>query len=131
MNKVTLTGRLARDPEMRYTTTGKAVCSFTLAVNRRKDKDGNQTADFIPCQAWEKLAEVIGNNCVKGSPILVEGRIQVRSYDAQDGSKKYITEVIVNEMEFMGSKPANAGSTAQNNPGEFEGKPVNDDDIPF
>ena len=131
MNKVTLTGRLARDPEMRYTTTGKAVCSFTLAVNRRKDKDGNQTADFIPCQAWEKLAEVIGNNCVKGSPILVEGRIQVRSYDAQDGSKKYITEVIVHEMEFMGGKPANAGNNAQNNPGGFEGQSVNSDDIPF
>lgn len=122
MNKVTLTGRLARDPEMRYTTTGKAICTFTLAVNRRKDKDGKQTADFIPCQAWEPLAEIIGNNTVKGSPILVEGRMQVRSYDAQDGSKRYVTEVVVNEMEFMGNKPANAGNNAQNNPGGFGGQ---------
>lgn len=129
MNKVTLTGRLARDPEMRYTTTGKAICTFSLAVNRKKNKEGNQTADFIPCQAWEQLAEIIGNNTVKGSHILVEGRMQVRSYDAQDGSKRYVTEVVVNEMEFLESKKERGNNA--NNPGGFGGQPVNSDDIPF
>ena len=104
MNKVILAGRLARDPEMRYTTSGKAVASFSLAVNRRFGRnagDQQQTADFIPIIAWEKLAEICGNNLIKGSQVLVEGRMQVRSYDAQDGSKRYVTEVVANEIEFM------------------------------
>ena len=118
MNKVILAGRLARDPEMRYTPSGKAVASFTLAVNRRYGRsagDQQQTADFIPIIAWEKLAEVCGNNLIKGSQILVEGRMQVRSYEAQDGTKRYVTEVIANEVEFMGSKQQrdpNAGGFA-------------------
>jgi len=108
MNKVILAGRLVRDPEVRYTQTGKAVASFTLAVNRRfSSSDAQQTADFIPIVVWDKLAEVCGNNLVKGSQVLIEGRIQIRSYDAQDGSKRYVTEVIAHEIEFMGSKPIN------------------------
>lgn len=97
MNKVILAGRLVRDPEVRYTQTGKAVASFTLAVNRRfsRSADQQQTADFIPIVVWDKLAEVCGNNLVKGSQVLIEGRIQIRSYDAQDGSKRYVTEVIL------------------------------------
>ncbi|WP_297966583.1 single-stranded DNA-binding protein [uncultured Anaerovibrio sp.] len=146
MNKVILAGRLARDPEMRYTPSGKAVASFTLAVNRRYGRsagDQQQTADFIPIIAWEKLAEVCGNNLIKGSQILVEGRMQVRSYEAQDGTKRYVTEVIANEVEFMGSKqqrdpnaggfaPSPAAAPAEAAPmGGFGGSPVSDDDIPF
>ena len=135
MNKVILHGRLARDPELRYTGSGKPVGSFTLAVNRRNNgQNSNQpTADFIPCIAWEKLAETICNNFVKGSEMLVHGRIQVRSYDGQDGSKKYATEVVVNEMDFCGRKTDNgaAASTPENNPGGFGGQLVSDDDIPF
>ena len=110
MNKVILAGRLARDPEVRYTQTGKAVASFSLAVNRRfsRNADGQNTADFIPIVAWDKLAEICGNNLVKGSQIIVDGRMQVRSYDAQDGSKRYVTEVIAQDIEFMGSRPAGA-----------------------
>lgn len=110
MNKVILAGRLARDPEVRYTQTGKAVATFSLAVNRRfsRSADGQNTADFIPIVVWDKLAEICGNYLVKGSQALVEGRIQVRSYDAQDGSKRYVTEVIAQDVEFMGSRPANA-----------------------
>ena len=110
MNKVILAGRLVRDPEVRYTQTGKAVASFTLAVNRRfsRGADQQQTADFIPIVVWDKLAEVCGNNLVKGSQVLIEGRIQIRSYDAQDGSKRYVTEVIAQELEFMGSRPTSA-----------------------
>ena len=115
MNKVILAGRLVRDPEVRYTQTGKAVASFTLAVNRRfsRSADQQQTADFIPIVVWDKLAEVCGNNLVKGSQVLIEGRIQIRSYDAQDGSKRYDTEVIAQELEFMGSRPTSAPAPTQ------------------
>ena len=94
MNKVILAGRLTRDPEVRYTQSGKAVASFTLAVDRRfgrrnAEANGQPTADFIPIVVWERLAEVCGNNLIKGSQVLVEGRMQVRSYDAQDGSKRF------------------------------------------
>ncbi|MCR5177201.1 MAG: single-stranded DNA-binding protein, partial [Anaerovibrio sp.] len=95
------------------------------------------TADFIPCVAWEKLAEIVANNLIKGSEVLVEGRMQVRSYDAQDGSKRYVTEVILTEVEFCGSKKDNggggapAGGNSQNDLGSFGGTPVPDDDIPF
>ena len=103
MNKVLLTGNLARDPEVRYTQSGKAVASFSLAVNRRfgRANDGQQpSADFFSLVAWEKLAEFCGNYLTKGSRILVEGRLQARSYDAQDGSKRYVTEVVANDIEL-------------------------------
>ena len=141
MNKVILIGRLARDPEVRYTQTGKAVARMTIAVDRRFSRAGGdqqQTADFIPIVAWEKLAEICGNNLKKGSQISVEGRMQVRSYDAQDGSKRYVTEVVVNEIEFLGSKPQGVGDPAPmqaqqpaaQGPASF-GTPMTDDDIPF
>ena len=104
MNKVILIGRLVKDPEMRYTQSGKGVCSFTLAVDRRFSKEGQQTADFIPIVAWNKLAEIVGDNLTKGRRISVEGRMQVRNYDAQDGTKRYVTEVIADEVEFLDSK---------------------------
>ena len=111
MNKVILAGRLTKDPEVRYTQTGVAVASFTLAVNRRFSKE--KVADFIPIVVWDKIAEVVGNNLVKGSQVLIEGRIQIRSYDAQDGSKRYVTEVIAQELEFMGSRPTSAPAPTQ------------------
>lgn len=141
MNKVILAGRLAKDPDKRYTTSGKAVTSFNLAVNRRFNRnaaDQQQTADFIPIVAWEKLAEICGDNLIKGSQVLVEGRMQVRSYEAQDGSKRYVTEVVANEIEFMGSKQQrdNAGGSftpVESAPpaGGFGGNPVPDEEIPF
>ena len=104
MNKVILIGRLVKDPEIRYTQSGKGVASFVLAVDRRFSKEGQQTADFIPIVAWNKLAEIVGDNLTKGRRISVEGRMQVRSYDAQDGTKRYVTEVIADEVEFLDSK---------------------------
>ena len=104
MNKVILIGRLVKDPEMRYTQSGKGVCSFVLAVDRRFSKEGQQTADFIPIVAWNKLAEIVGDNLTKGRRISVEGRMQVRNYDAQDGTKRYVTEVIADEVEFLDSR---------------------------
>lgn len=113
---------------MRYTQSGMAVASFTLAVDRRVKKNSNQqqTADFIPCVAWSKLAEVIGNNLSKGRRIGVEGRIQVRSYDAKDGTKRYVTEIVVNEMEFLDSKD---GGHSGNN-GVYP-PDLTDEEVPF
>ena len=109
MNKAILLGRLTKDPEIKYTQSGKAVASFTLAVDRRKSASGEKQADFISCVAWEKTAETIGNYCSRGQQIAVEGRIQSRSYDAQDGSKRYVTEVVVQSMDFCGKKSDNGG----------------------
>ena len=123
MNRVILAGRLVRDPEVRYTQTGKAVASFTLAVNRRFVRNADQQqADFIPIVVWDKLAEVCGNNLVKGSQVLIEGRMQVRSYDAQVGSKRYVTEVVAQDIEFMGSRPTGAPAA---HPPQFGSAPVN------
>lgn len=107
MNKVQLHGRMAKDVDLRYTQSGKAVCSFTVAV----DGVGRDAkAEFINCIAWEKLAETIGKNFSKGKEILIsDGRLQTRSYES-NGSKKYITEVVVNAFEFCGSKSDNAGA---------------------
>ena len=101
MNKAIIVGRLTADPEVRYTQSGKAVASFALVVNRPGDK---KEADFIPCVAWEKLAESIGNNLSKGKRCLVEGRIQVRSYETTDGQKRRVTEIVVQNMEFLEPK---------------------------
>nr|DAN16505.1 MAG TPA: Single strand binding protein [Caudoviricetes sp.] len=122
-------GRLTRDPEVRYTQSGKACAKFTLAIDRRKSADGNQQADFISCVAWEKTAEVISQYTGKGRKIAVEGRIQTRSYE-KDGRKTYVTEVVVNGMEFCDSKrDAAVGSTGRVD--EYPGAVVPDEDIPF
>lgn len=127
MNHWTGIGRLVRDPEVRYTQSGKACANFTLAIDRRKSGDGNPQADFISCVAWEKTAEVISQYCTKGQKIAVEGRIQTRSYDANDGMKRYVTEIVVQSMEFCDSKGGQQLSDAK----EFAGAPVPDEDIPF
>ena len=134
MNKVILVGRLVRDPEVRYTQTGKAVASFSLAVSRRftRASDQQNTADFIPIIAWEKLAEICGNNLIKGSQILVEGRMQVRYYDAQDGSKRYVTEVVAQDIEFMGKKLVkDTDGHDINGANSFGSEVLPDDEIPF
>ena len=119
-------GRLTRDPNVKYTQSGKAYASFTLAIDRRKSGDGNPQADFIQCVAWEKIAEVISQYCTKGQKIAVEGRIQTRSYDANDGTKRYVTEVVVQSMEFCGKKGDNAGQGAGSSPPDVQGE-----EIPF
>ncbi len=105
MNKVILVGRLARDPEVRYTQNGKAVASFSIAVNRFVGAQGQEQVDFIPIVAWEKLAEIVGNNLAKGRRILVEGRLQIRNYVNQEtGEKRRIAEVIAQNIEFLDSR---------------------------
>lgn len=133
MNKVILGGRLTKDPDVRYTQSGKCVTSFTLAVDRPySGTNGEKTADFIPCVAWEKKAEICGEYLNKGNKVLVEGRLQIRSYDGNDGQKRWVTEVIVIDVEFLEKKSAAKGqdSGAQTDMGGF-GKDVPDDEIPF
>ena len=98
MNKVIIVGRLARDPELRTTNTGKSVATFSLAVDRRFKQEGQPTADFFNIVAWGRQAEVICQYLGKGSQIALTGRLQSRSYDAQDGSKRYVTEVVLEEF---------------------------------
>ncbi len=99
MNSVQVLGNLTKDPEVRYTKTGRAVASFTVAVNRTwftPQGEKRETADYIPVVAWGNLAEMVGQQLAKGSRTFVEGRFQTRSYEAQDGTKRYVTEVVAN-----------------------------------
>lgn len=128
MNKVILVGRLARDPEVRYTQSGKATASFALAVNRFSGGGQNNAADFIPIVAWEKLAEICGNNLIKGSKILVEGRMQVRNYEDKSGQKRYITEIIAQNIEFLSKK---ISATNDNSANSFGEEVFPDEEIPF
>ena len=110
MNKVVLIGRLTKDPELRYTPSNVPTTTFSLAVNRNfTNQNGVREADFINIVVWRKQAETAKKYLSKGSLIAIEGRIQTRSYDAQDGSKRYVTEVVVENAEFVGGK--NDGST--------------------
>lgn len=101
MNKVVLIGRLTADPELRKTSDDKSVASFSLAINR-----GQDLVDFINVVAWEKDAENVKKFLTKGSQVAIDGRIQTRNYDDKDGNKRYVTEVVANNVEFLGSKPA-------------------------
>lgn len=114
MNKIVLLGRLVRDPEVRYTTTGKVVCQFTLAVDRPfTNQDGQKEADFINIVVWGKVGELAGDSLGKGHRVLIDGRLQIRSYDGKDGNKRYVTEVIANSVYFIERKGYTPGSTSQ------------------
>ena len=124
-NKVILIGRLVRDAEVKYTQSGTTVAQLTLAVDRPVAKGEQKEADFIACIAFGKLAETIGNYTQKGSKIMVEGRLQVRSYENKEGKKVYVSEVIMNGMEFLESKAKSEQS------GFAEMGSVDTDSIPF
>lgn len=115
MNKVTLIGRLTKDPTLKFTPgNGTAVANATLAVDRRMpNKDGQREADFIGIVAWGKIAENLANYMTKGKMIGVAGRIETRNYDAKDGTKRYVTEVVAEEIQFL--EKAGAGGSSQNN----------------
>ena len=116
MNKVILIGRLTRDPEMRTTASGMSVTRFSVAVNRTyQDQNGERGVDYINCVAWRKQAENIAKYCTKGTQVAIDGRIQTGSYDAQDGSKRYTTDIICDNVTFLGSKGDNNGSSYNNN----------------
>lgn len=130
MNKVFLIGRLTVDPDMRYTTSGKAVTQFSIAVNEGYGE--KQRTTFVRIIAWGKLAEICGNNLLKGQQILVEGHLNNRSYDDKDGKKVYITEVIMTHIKFLGGKPALDKSAQDNNAaGSLGSEVIPDEEIPF
>ena len=132
MNTITLLGRLTKNPEARYTSTGKAVTLFTLAVNRPyTNSDGQREADFINCQAWGKTAEVVGNHVSKGDRLLVEGRLQIRSYTDKEGVKRYATEVVVNRVEFIEQKKDSNVKTEGSPMDDFGSADFEQDSIPF
>lgn len=118
MNKVVLVGRLARDPEVRYSQgeNSTAVARYSLAVDRRFKKDGEATADFIPCVVFGKSAEFAEKYFKKGMRVSVAGRIQTGSYQNKDGNTVYTTDVIVEEQEFAQGKNENGGSNGQSTP---------------
>ena len=116
INNVILVGRLTKDIEIRQTTSGSKTTSFALAVNRTSKKEGQPDADFINCVAWNKTAELMAQYLRKGSLIGIEGRIQTRSYDNQQGQKVYVTEVLVNMIQFLGSRNANLEQNGNNQP---------------
>lgn len=155
MNRVILIGNLTKDPELRYTPSGTAVATFTLAINRpRSNQAGEREADFINIVAWQKLADLCATYLRKGRQAAVEGRLQTRSYDNKEGKKVYVTEVVAENVQFLGAKTGEGGSTPGYDPGfggggsrsgrgndndpfndpfADAGKPINisDDDLPF
>ncbi len=127
MNKVLLVGRLTRDPELRTTPSGMAVTRFTIAVSHNfTDKNGERGADFINCSAWGRQADNISKYCHKGTLVSAEGRIRNSSYDAQDGTKRYITEVVCDTVNFLSPKGSNESSTVEKSyePSYQESTPV-------
>ena len=117
MNKAILIGNLARDPESRTTPSGVSCTTFTVACNRRfVNQQGVREADFINCVAWRQNADFVARYLTKGSKVAVEGSIQTRSYDAQDGSKRYVTEIVVDSVESVGSRGENSGRPREDVP---------------
>lgn len=150
MNRVVLVGRLTKDPDLRYTPNGVPVATFTLAVNRPfSGQNGEREADFINCVVWRKPAENVSNFLKKGSLAGVDGRIQTRNYEGQDGKRVYVTEVQAESVQFL--EPKNSGNRApigdpppeprtygngntNKNDDPFAGNgqiDISDDDLPF
>lgn len=125
LNVVALQGRLGRDPEIRQTTTGKQVATFTLACDRgRKDANGRTTADWIQIVAWDRLADFAAKWLTKGQMITVDGRLQSHTYQAKDGTNRTAVEVVANNINFCGSKADNAGALSAPTEGPRVGAPA-------
>ncbi|WP_059051387.1 single-stranded DNA-binding protein [Paenibacillus senegalimassiliensis] len=144
LNQVVLIGRLTKDPELRYTPSGVAVAQFTLAVDRPfANQNGEREADFIPVVVWKAVAENVANYVKKGHKVAVTGRIQVRSYENNEGRRVYVTEVVGQNVQFL-TTPSNGASSqnensnnrqkSTNNQGTNsagDGWNISDDDLPF
>ena len=131
INKVILMGRLTREPELRHLETDKSVCGFTIAIDN--GYGDNKRTDFVNCVAWNKTAEFVTKYFTKGKMIIVIGRIATRSWETQDGHKRYVTEVIANEVNFGETKAACQTGTQQSMQDDNDFIPLdeNDDDLPF
>ena len=138
MNHVILIGRLTRDPELRYTPNGVAVANFSLAVDRSfTNQAGEREADFIPVVVWQKLAETCANHLHKGRLVAVDGRLQIRSYETQDGQKRRVAEVIAASVKFLDRANESRKATATEDSDSTEDfssaelGEINLDDLPF
>lgn len=154
MNKALLVGRLTRDPELRYVGSNTPVTSFSIAINRPfTNRNGDREADFINIVVWQRQAESVKNYLSKGSLVSVEGRIQSRTYDAKDGTKRYVTEIVADNIQFLESKEKTQNRGQQNNDHNYtenkkpepettnvsedpfenfgSGIEISDDDLPF
>lgn len=141
INRVVLVGRLTRDPELRKTNSGNSVCSFTIAVdNRTKNPDGSKSTSFIPCTCWNQAADLASKFIRKGSLVGVEGRLNQRNYQRQDGTKASVLEVVCDSVQFLEPKGAEAstGETVvfddapvQDNGKNLDQLDLSDDDLPF
>lgn len=144
LNRSVLVGRLTKDPELRYTPSGVAVATFTLAVNRTfQNQQGEREADFVNCVVWKKAAENTANYLKKGSLAGVDGRIQTRNYEGQDGKRVFVTEVVAESVQFLEPKGNNQNSgnaapprnnnTQDDDPFKNDGQPIDidDSDLPF
>ncbi len=134
MNKVILIGNLTKDPELATTNSGISYCRFTLAVPKRFSSSGEREAEFINIVVWRGQAENCNKYLKKGSKAAIVGNIQTRSYDAQDGSKRYVTEVVAEEVEFLGSRNSSDVSVSSDKGSDddvSELQPIDDDTLPF
>ncbi|MBX0319780.1 single-stranded DNA-binding protein [Shouchella clausii] len=142
LNRVVLVGRLTRDPEMRYTPNGVAVANFTLAVNRPfTNQQGERDADFINCVVWRKPAENVSSFLQKGSLAGVDGRVQTRSYENNEGKRVFVTEIVAESVQFLeprGSRDGQSSNAGSGNSGGYSNDPfsdgtinISDDDLPF
>lgn len=132
MNKVFLIGNLTKDPELSQTNSGISVCRFSLAVTRRfQNADGEREADFLNIVVWRGQADNCHKFLKKGSKCAVSGSIQSRSYDAQDGTKRYVTEVVADEVEFISTNRNNDSSEGKKKAEVSDLEPIDDDTLPF
>lgn len=131
MNKVILMGRLTKDPDIRYTQDGTAVARYTLAVDRRYQRDGEQKADFISCTVFGRGAEFAEKHLKKGTKIVAAGRIQTGSYTNRDGQKVYTTDIVVEEQEFAESKKTQEANQEQEDGFMSIPDGVDDEGLPF
>ncbi|MFD0050645.1 single-stranded DNA-binding protein [Actinomycetes bacterium NPDC127524] len=130
MNRVILVGRLTKDPELRYTPNGVPVATFTLAVNRAfTNQQGEREADFINCVVWRKPAENVANFLKKGSLAGVDGRVQTRNYEGQDGKRVYVTEILAESVQFLEPRSSSAGE--RNDGGSYGNQKSYNNDNPF
>jgi single-strand DNA-binding protein len=135
LNNICINGRLTRDPEYRTTTNGTAVTTFTVAVDRPKNKNGEKETDFIPVVAWRGLAEICGNYFHKGNLVSIQGRLQIRTYEANDGSKRTVAEIMADKAENLSPKGETQGNNISPsftpNFDELEEEITAPDELPF
>ena len=132
MNKVILVGNLTRDPELQTTSSGVPVCRFSLAISRRyANAEGERGTDFINIIVWRNQAENCAKYLKKGSKVAITGSIQTGSYDAQDGTKRYVTDVVAQEVEFIGSRQSGDSQVGSKDEDDGGLTPIDDDTLPF